>query len=150
MRSLVLSSAYPLAVDMWGRPNARAARRALRLVCQRSNGARDGDQVLRDIGRLAQRLRTRPIPYTLGGQRRLDDTALASIVYGLANTPTETGRQAARQFRRATVVEVPNVGHVPEHEPSGCVAAVQTGFIRGLRVPDTSCIREIPPAPVRS
>ncbi|MFB4302085.1 alpha/beta fold hydrolase [Actinomadura sp. NTSP31] len=290
VRSLVLSSAYPLAVDMWGRPNARAARRALRLVCQRSAGACDGDQVLRDIERLSQRLRARPIPYTLDGQqRRLDDTALASIVYGLAktapagigdvpamvrgalhsdnallidaakqaapmsgsslpqddpqpfnpelaatvvcndyptlwnrkappsarlrqfsagraalpeqdfrpfgkrawtsmsydqgdtcirwpdrhgpsqptggpfpdvpvlvtsgdldaNTPTETGRQAARQFRRATVVEVPNVGHVAEHEPSGCVAAVQTGFIRDLRVPDTSCLNRIPPAPVR-
>ncbi|WP_344264375.1 alpha/beta fold hydrolase [Actinomadura napierensis] len=290
VRSLVLSSAYPLAVDMWGRPNARAARRALQLVCQRSAGACDGDQVLRDIAQLSQRLRARPIPYTLGGQeRRLDDTALASIVYGLAktapagigdvpamvrgalhsdnallvdaakqaaplsgsslpqddpqpfnpelaatvvcndyptlwnrkaptsarlrqfsagraalpeqdfwpfgkrawtsmsydqgntcirwpdrhgpsqptggpfpdvpvlvtsgdldaNTPTETGRQAARQFRRATVVEVPNVGHVAEHEPSGCVAAVQTGFIRNLRVPDTSCLAHIPPAPVR-
>jgi pimeloyl-ACP methyl ester carboxylesterase len=289
VRSLVLSSAYPLAVDMWGRPNAAAARRALRLVCRRSAGACDGDRVLRDTARLAQRLRTRPIPYTLGGQRRLlDDTALASVVYGLAktapagigdvpamvgdalrsddaalveaarqaapmsgsslrrdeqpfnpelaatvvcndyptlwrreapvalrlrqfsagraalperdfwpfgkrawtsmsydqgntcvrwpdrhgpgqptggpfpdvpvlvtsgdldaNTPTETGRQAARQFRRATVVEVPNVGHVPEHEPSGCVAAIQTGFIRHLRVPDTSCLTDIPPAPVR-
>ncbi|WP_173094211.1 alpha/beta fold hydrolase [Actinomadura verrucosospora] len=290
VRSLVLSSAYPLAVDMWGRPNARAARRALRLVCRRSAGACDGDRVLRDIARLSRRLHDRPIPYTLDGrQRRLDDTALASLVYGLAktapagigdvpamvrralrsdnaplidaarqaapmsgsslrrddpqpfnpelaatvvcndyptlwnreaplpvrlrqfsagraalpdhdyrpfgkrawtsmsydqgdtcirwpdrrgpaqptggpfpdvpvlvtsgdldaNTPTETGRQAARQFRRATVVEVPNVGHVPEHEPSGCVAAVQTGFIRDLRVPDTSCLAAIPPAPVR-
>ncbi|MGK5552697.1 alpha/beta fold hydrolase [Actinomadura kijaniata] len=290
VRSLVLSSAYPLAVDMWGRPNARAARRALQLVCQRS-GACDGDQVLRDIARLAQRLRTRPIPYTLDGrqQRRLDDTALASIVSGLAktapvgigdvpamvrgalrsdnallidaarrvaplsgsslrrddaqpfnpelaatvvcndyptlwnrkaslpvrlrqfsagraalpeqdyrpfgkrawtsmsydqgdtcirwpdrhgpsqptggpfadvpvlvtsgdldtNTPIETSRQAARQFRHATVVEVPNVGHVPEHEPSGCVATIQTRFIRDLRVPDTSCLADIRPAPVR-
>ncbi|MEV5574570.1 alpha/beta hydrolase [Spirillospora sp. NPDC052269] len=290
VRSLVLSSAYPLTVDMWGRPNARAARRALRLVCQRSNGACDGDQVLREIARLAQRLRIRPISYTLAGrQRRLDDTALASIVYGMAksapagigdvpamvrsalrsddaplieaarqaaplsgsslsrdetqpfnpelaatvvcndyptlwsreaslparlkqfsaaraalpeqeywpfgkrawtsmsydqgntcvrwpdrhgpsqptsgpfpdvpvlvtsgdldaNTPTETGRQAARQFSHSTVVEVPNTGHVAEHEPSGCVAAIQTGFIRDLRTPDTGCLADIPPAPVR-
>ncbi|MFA1548621.1 alpha/beta fold hydrolase [Actinomadura chokoriensis] len=291
VRSLVLSSAYPLAVDMWGRPNARAARRALRLVCQRSDGACDGDQVLRDIARLARRLHARPIPYTMDGQqRRLDDTALAAVVYGLAktapagigdvpamvrdalhsenallieaarqvaplsgaslrrddaqpfnpelaatvvcndyptlwnrkapltvrlrqfsagraalpeqdfwpfgkrawtsmsydqgdtcirwpdrhgpsqptggpfpdvpvlvtsgeldaNTPTETGRQAALQFRRATVVEVPNVGHVAEYEPSGCVTAIQTGFIDDLRVPDTSCLADIPPAPVRA
>ncbi|MEU5995867.1 alpha/beta fold hydrolase [Spirillospora sp. NPDC047418] len=290
VRSIVLSSAYPLAVDMWGRPNVRAARRSLRLVCERSAGACDGDRVLRDIAQLSQRLRARPIAYTLDGQqRRLDDTALASIVYGLAktapagigdvpamarralrsnytplidaarqaaplsgsslrqdepqpfnpelaatvvcndyprlwnrraalparlrqfsagraalperdyrpfgkrawtsmsydqgdtcirwpdrhgpsqpvggpfpdvpvlvtsgdldaNTPTETGRQAARQFRRATVVEVPNVGHVPEHEPSGCVAAIQTGFIRDLHVPETSCLANIPPTPVR-
>ncbi|MFB9198424.1 alpha/beta fold hydrolase [Actinomadura verrucosospora] len=290
VRSVVLSSAYPLDFDMWARPNASAARRSLRLVCGRSAGACDGDRVLRDVARLAQRLRARPVPYTLDGpQRLLDDTALAAIVYDSAksapagigdvpamvrdalrgdttalvdaarrvaplsgsalhreeqqpfnpelaaavmcndyptlwnrrapvaarlrqfsagraalperaywpfgktawtsmsydqgdacvrwpdrrgpvqptggpfpdvpvlvvsgdldaNTPTAVGRQAARQFRRAAVVEVPNVGHVAEQEPSGCVAAIQTGFIRDLRVPGTSCLAGIPPAPVR-
>ncbi|MEU5880072.1 alpha/beta fold hydrolase [Spirillospora sp. NPDC047279] len=288
VRSAVLSSAYPLDFDMWARPNVSAARRAVRLMCGRSAGACDGDRVLRDIARLAERLRVRPIPYALDGrQRLLDDTALAAITYNLAksapagigdlpamvrdalradnaslieaarqtaplsgsafrqdeqpfnpelaaavmcndyptlwnrrapvatrlkqfsagraalperaywpfgkrawtsisydqgnacirwpdrhgpvqptggpfpdvpvlvvsgdldaNTPTEVGRQAARQFRRATVVEVPNVGHVAEQEPSGCVAAIQTGFIRGLRVPDTFCLADIPPVPV--
>ncbi|TDD73451.1 alpha/beta fold hydrolase [Actinomadura darangshiensis] len=289
VRSMVLSSAYPLDFDMWARPNARAARRALRLVCERSAGACDGDQVTRDIARLAQRVRVRPIAYTLEDrQRRLDDTALASIVFGLAktapagigdvpamvrsalhgdntplieaarkvaplsgsalrqdeerpfnpeqaavvmcndyptawnreapvatrleqfstglaalperaywpfgkrawtsvsyswgnacvrwpdrhgpvqptggpfpdvpvlvvsgdldaNTPTEQGRQAARRFRRSTVVEVPNVGHVAEHEPSGCAAGIESAFIRDLRVGDTSCLADIPPAPV--
>jgi pimeloyl-ACP methyl ester carboxylesterase len=85
LRSLVLSSAYPLDFDMWARPNARAARRTLRLICERSAGACDGEQVSRDVALLAQRLRARPIPYMLEGrQRRLDDTALASIVYNLA------------------------------------------------------------------
>lgn len=46
--------------------------------------------------------------------------------------------------------EVPNVGHVAEQEPSGCVAAIQTGFVRDLRVPATSCLADIPPAPVRT
>ena len=32
------------------------------------------------------------------------------------NVPTAEGRQAARQFRHAQVVEVPNAGHVPELE----------------------------------
>ncbi|MCR3742632.1 Pimeloyl-ACP methyl ester carboxylesterase [Actinomadura glauciflava] len=290
VRSVVLSSAYPLDFDMWARPNASAARRALRLMCRRSAGACDGDQVLRDTARLSQRLRARPIPYTLDGQRRiLDDTALAAIIYDSAksapagigdlpamvrkalhadntalvdaarqtsplsgsalrrdeeqpfnpelaaavmcndyptlwnrrapvatrlrqfsagraalsertywpfgktawtsmsydqgnacirwpdrhgpvqptdiplpdvpvlvvsgdldaNTPTSMGRQAARQFRHATVVEVPNVGHVAEQEPSGCVAAIQTGFIRDLKIRGTSCLADIPPVPVR-
>ncbi|MFG2004191.1 alpha/beta fold hydrolase [Spirillospora sp. NPDC048911] len=291
VRSVVLSSAYPLALDMWARPSARAARRTIQLLCERSGGACKGDQVLRDIARLAGRLRERPISYTIGSeQRRLDDTALASIVFGAsgqapeaigdvpamvrtalrgddtlliaaareqapmsgsaapredeqpfnpqqaaavmcndyptlwdrkapvstrlrqfaagraalperaywpfgkqawtsaitdqgnacvrwpdrdgpvqpvngpfpnvpvlvvsgdldANTPTESGRLAARQFRRASVVEVPNVGHVAEKEPSGCVAGIETAFIRDLRLNDTSCLTKIPPVPVRT
>ncbi|MDL4816734.1 alpha/beta fold hydrolase [Actinomadura opuntiae] len=131
VRSLVLSSAYPLAMDMWGRPNARAARRTLQLLCQRSAGACNGDHVLHDIAQLSQQLRS--VLVTSGD---LD-----------ANTPTEAGRQAARQFRRAPVLEVPNVGHVAEHEPSGCVAAIQTAFIRDLRTPDTSCLTQNPTRP---
>ncbi|GAA2612431.1 alpha/beta fold hydrolase [Actinomadura fulvescens] len=289
VRSMVLSSAYPLAFDMWARPGARAARRAIQLMCERSAGACDGRQVLRDISRLAQRLGKQPISYTVEGEnRRLDDTSLAIIVHDLAtspskglgeipamvraalrgdtgrlieaarrlspmsgstareeqpfnpnqaapvmcndyprlwdrkasvgtrlrqfsakraalpekafwpfgkrawtsvssangnacirwpdqngpvqptggpfpdvpvlvvsgdldpNTATEEGRLAARQFRRAAVVEVPNVGHIPEKEPSGCVAGIESGFIRNLRIGDTSCLSAIPPLPVRS
>ncbi|MBO2455504.1 alpha/beta fold hydrolase [Actinomadura barringtoniae] len=282
IRSVVLSSAYPLAFDMWARPNARAARRTLTLMCERSAGACDGRKVLNDIGKLSKRLRAHPISYD---GRKLDDTSLASIVYDSAsqapksigdvpfivgkalhgdnepllkaareqgpvsgssadeqpfnaavaasvmcndyptlwdrkapvgtrlrqyatargklaeralwpfgktawtsaiddrgdscirwpaqgagqatghfpdvpvlvvsgeldtNTPTEEGRLAARQFRRSTVVEVPNVGHVAEREPSGCAAAIETGFIQNGRVGDTTCLAKIPPTPVRT
>ncbi|TDD81893.1 alpha/beta fold hydrolase [Actinomadura rubrisoli] len=298
VRSVVLSSAYPLAFDMWARPNVRAARRAIELLCARSGGACDGGRVLGDIARLSERLRERPIPYTMeGGERRsLDDTALASIVYAAAgqapegigdvpamvrtaltgdttslveaarqvapmsgsslprgpgsappdeqqfnaahaaavmcndyptlwnrkapvparlrqfekkraalpertywpfgkrawtsaindqgnacirwpdrtgpaqptggpfpdvpvlvvsgdldpNTPTESGRLAAGQFRRATVVEVSNVGHVAEREPSACVIGVLSGFVRDQKVGDLSCLATIPPVPVHS
>ena len=64
-----------------------------------------------------------------------------------ANTPTEEGRQAARQFRDARVIDVPNVGHVPEMN-SPCPAAILSDFIRRLRVGDTSCLADIPPIPV--
>jgi pimeloyl-ACP methyl ester carboxylesterase len=290
VRSMVLSSAYPLDFDLWARPNVRAARRAIGLMCERSAGACDGEKVLRDVARLSTRLRAHPLTYpsATGEPRILDDTALAGIVYsataaapegiGLvpaavgaalrgdsapltalaretapmsgssfraeeeqpfnaavaasvmcndyptqwtrsapvqirlreyetrrarlaeetywpfgkrawtssitdqgdscirwpdrsapvqptdlplpdvpvlvvsgdmdANTPTESGRQAARPFPRATVLEVPNIGHVAEREPSGCVAAIETAYFRDLRLGDTSCLTAIPPVPV--
>jgi pimeloyl-ACP methyl ester carboxylesterase len=284
VRSVVLSSAYPLAFDMWARPNVRAARRTMQLMCARSAGACDGKKVLNDIEALTRRLKAHPISYD---GKKLDDTSLASIVYNSAtqapksigdvpsmvrealhgddaplveaarelapmsgsaladeqpfnpgqaaavmcndyptlwdrkapvdvrlrqyataraklgerafwpfgetawtsaindrgnscvrwpdrggqaqrtggfpdvpvlvvsgeldaNTPTEEGRLAARQFRRSTVVEVPNVGHVAEQEPSGCAAGIESGFIRNLRVGDTGCLSKIPPVPVRT
>jgi pimeloyl-ACP methyl ester carboxylesterase len=61
------------------------------------------------------------------------------------NTPTAEGRAAAAQFRRASVLEVPNVGHVAEQEPSGCVAALETRFIRTGDTGDTGCLSRIPP-----
>jgi pimeloyl-ACP methyl ester carboxylesterase len=283
VRSIVLSSAYPLRFDMWARPNAQAMRRAIRRVCARSTtGKCDGDRTLRQLGRLARRLRANPIPYRLNGKRRiLDETALAGIGYRAdvnigqvpaivraalrgdtrplvdaaralshlsgsqvpgvshnvalasavmcndyptlwdrraripvrtrqfaarrarldqsafrpfterawtsaildrgnacirwpdrhgrvqrtsgpfpdvpvlvtsgdldANTPTAEGRQAARQFPRAHVVEVPNAGHAPEQEPSGCASSVIFDFIRKQRLGDTRCLANIPPVPV--
>ena len=83
VRSIVLSSAFPLRFDMWGRANARAVRLAIRRVCARSTtGKCDGARTLRQLGRLARRLRAHPIRYRLDGERRrLDDTALAGIAY---------------------------------------------------------------------
>jgi pimeloyl-ACP methyl ester carboxylesterase len=81
--SIVLSSAFPLRFDMWARANARAVRLAVRRVCARSTTGRcDGARTLRQLRRLARRLRTEPIPYRLGGEGRLlDETALAGIAY---------------------------------------------------------------------
>jgi pimeloyl-ACP methyl ester carboxylesterase len=305
VRSIVLSSAYPLAFDMWARPNARAMRRAIALLCQRSNGSCDGGQVLADLGVLAGRLREHPVGYQAadGTPRVLDDTALAAITYGVsgdrqamgrlpavvraalagdhgplievaqsmqppplsdqapasavesarrgdpvaddeafqslaltasvicndyptlwdrqasipertrqyhlrrrqldpsdfapfsprawtngiydrgnfclrwpnrdppsqstggrfpdvpvlvlsgeldANTPTEEGRAAAQQFRRARVVEVPNTGHVAEHHEAAnaCVMALQSQFFRTHRIGSTACLGTIPPIAV--
>lgn len=286
VRSIVLSSAFPLRFDMWARANAGALRLAIRRVCARSTTGRcDGARTLRQLGRLAQRLHAQPIPYRLNGERRvLDDTALAGIAYQAAtdfkigqipaivraalqgdnrpliaaahefsplfsgsqatngppdlaltasiicndyptlwdrrapvpvrlrqfaaararldqaafwpfsarawtsaindrgnscirwpdrngpvqrttgpfpdvpvlvisgdldtNTPTAEGRQAARQFPHARVVEVPNAGHGAELEPTGCALSITTNFIRNQRLGDTSCLAKIPPLPV--
>jgi pimeloyl-ACP methyl ester carboxylesterase len=286
VRSIVLSSAFPLRFDMWGRRNAQALRLAIRRVCARSTtGKCNGERTLRQLARLARRLHAHPIPYRLNGQRRrLDDTALAGIAYqagadgvigqipavvraalggdnrplitaasqlaplfsgsgvgdpapdaALAaslmcndyptlwdrhapipvrlrqfaarrarlrkavfwpfsvrawtsaiidrgngcirwpdrngpvqrttgpfpdvpvlvisgdldtNVPTAEGRQAARQFPHARVVEVPNAWHGPEREPTGCALSITTNFIRNQHLGDTSCLAKIPPLPV--
>jgi pimeloyl-ACP methyl ester carboxylesterase len=61
VRSIVLSSSFPLRFDMWARANARAVRLAIRRVCARSTtGKCDGARTLRQLGRLARRLRAHP------------------------------------------------------------------------------------------
>ncbi|MGV9779492.1 alpha/beta fold hydrolase [Streptosporangium sp. NPDC003464] len=65
-----------------------------------------------------------------------------------ANTPDANGRKAAAQFRQGAFLSVPNTGHVPELEPSGCVFGIITGFIREEKVGDTSCVADIPPVKV--
>jgi pimeloyl-ACP methyl ester carboxylesterase len=286
VRSIVLSSAFPLRFDMWARRNAQALRLAIRRVCSRSTtGKCDGARTLRQLGRLARRVRAHPIGYTVDGERRrLDDTTLAGIGYqaatngvigqlpaviraalqgdnqplisaagalgplfsgsgvgdaapdlGLAvslmcndyptlwdrrapvavrlrqfaarrarlrqaafrpfstrawtsaiidrgntcirwpdrhgpvqrtsgpfpdvpvlvisgdldaNVPTAEGRQAARQFPHAQVVDVPNAWHGPEREGTGCALSITSAFIRNQRLGDTSCLTKIPPLPV--
>ncbi|WP_433465032.1 alpha/beta fold hydrolase [Spirillospora sp. CA-128828] len=93
VRSIVLSSAYPLEFDMWARPNAQAMRQAIKVLCERSAGKCDGDQVLAGLGTLAGRLRARPVPYeSAGAERVLDDTALAAITYDAAGDRELMGR----------------------------------------------------------
>lgn len=85
VRSMVLSGAAPIEFDPWGRDRLAAARRAIRLVCARTRSCR-GDAVLRDLARLATRLRREPVPLTVvAGDRRfsarIDEGALAAVVY---------------------------------------------------------------------
>ncbi|MEV6559516.1 alpha/beta fold hydrolase [Nocardia sp. NPDC051756] len=65
-----------------------------------------------------------------------------------ANTPDTNGRLAAAQFRRATFVSVPNTGHVPGPEPSGCVLGVIARFVRTTSADDLACLDRIPPIAV--
>src|SRR3954447_512054 len=287
VHSIVLSSAFPLRFDMWGRANAQALRMAVRRVCARSTTGRcDGARTLRQLGRLARRVRAHPIHYRLHGERRLlDETTLAGIAYQAGtggqigqlpavvraalkgdtrplisaarvvgvlfsgsqaapegaldltvpasifcndfptlwdrrapiwvrrrqfaarrarlnpsafrpfstrawtsaiadrgnscirwpdrhgpvqrttgpfpavpvliisgdldpNVPTAEGRQAARQFPHAQVIDVPNASHGPEQEPTGCALSITSDYIRNQRLGNTSCLANIPPLPV--
>jgi pimeloyl-ACP methyl ester carboxylesterase len=89
VRSIVLNGAHPIDFDPWGRPSLGAARRAIRLVCARTRACR-GEAVLRDVARLAARLRARPVSFAVaaGARRfraRLDEGALASVVFASGN-----------------------------------------------------------------
>jgi pimeloyl-ACP methyl ester carboxylesterase len=85
VRSIVLNGAYPIAFDPWGRDHLAAALRGIRLVCARTRAC-TGDAVLRNVARLATRLRGRPVSFTFdaAGERvrtRLDEGALAELVF---------------------------------------------------------------------
>jgi pimeloyl-ACP methyl ester carboxylesterase len=169
VRSIVLSRAFPLDFDMWARANARAVRRAIRLVCARSTTGRcTGDRSLRELGRLARRLRAEPILPTArrsaaprrdraGPDRRgpvppatgpLPDVPVLVTSSDLdPNVPTAEGRRTAGQFAHAQVVEVPNAGHVPEQEPSGCAASITFDFIRNQRLGEGGAWRGSRPCP---
>ena len=89
VRSIVLSSAYPMDFDPWGRDRLAAAREGLRVVCARAHSCR-GDAVLRDLASLATRLRRQPVSFTVpvGDQRfraRLDEAVLAPLLYTAGN-----------------------------------------------------------------
>jgi pimeloyl-ACP methyl ester carboxylesterase len=62
------------------------------------------------------------------------------------NTPSLAGRQAARQFPRASFVEIPNVGHTPES--STCALGVAIRFIATLNVNPRACVGTGTPPPV--
>ncbi|MFE6049177.1 alpha/beta fold hydrolase [Kitasatospora sp. NPDC056446] len=64
------------------------------------------------------------------------------------NTPEANSRLSAAQFRHSAFVSVPNSGHVPEMESTGCTLDISARFIRTGEVGDTSCLAQIPPVPV--
>jgi pimeloyl-ACP methyl ester carboxylesterase len=97
VRSMVLSGAYPIDFDPWGRDRAAATRRAIGLICARTHGCQ-ADAVLRDVAALATRLRQQPLAFdvAVGAQRfraRLDENTVATLAYsggspyGLAQLP---------------------------------------------------------------
>ncbi|MFI6869507.1 alpha/beta hydrolase [Nocardia sp. NPDC050406] len=65
-----------------------------------------------------------------------------------AITPDLNGQRAASRFPHARFVSVPNVGHVPDLAPGGCVTGIVTNFLRTGDPGATDCVRTVPPIPV--
>jgi pimeloyl-ACP methyl ester carboxylesterase len=61
------------------------------------------------------------------------------------NTPLSAARRAAAQFPGARFVAVPNVGHTPSSDRTGCADSLVARFIRTHALGDTSCLARIPP-----
>ncbi|WP_219509662.1 alpha/beta fold hydrolase [Nonomuraea ceibae] len=83
-------------------------------------------------------------PHTSTG--RFPDVPVLGVAADLdATTTVHSTRQAARQYRSASFLRVPNMGHVAEYDPSGCVTGITADFIRHGRLGDTSCLAGMPP-----
>ncbi|WP_167475099.1 alpha/beta fold hydrolase [Nocardia arthritidis] len=65
-----------------------------------------------------------------------------------AITPVANSKRAAAQFPHATFISVPNLGHTPNEEPSGCVAGIVARFIETASPDPESCLDSIPPIKV--
>ncbi|MFF3670660.1 alpha/beta hydrolase [Microtetraspora malaysiensis] len=65
-----------------------------------------------------------------------------------AITPDSDAAKVARRFKRSRLVSVPNLGHVPDLDPSGCVSGIVTGFVAEGTPGPTACLKRIPPIAV--
>ncbi|GGV28769.1 alpha/beta fold hydrolase [Streptomyces spectabilis] len=92
VRNIVLSGAYPLALDTMARPSAQAVSLTLRRVCERSVPvACDGEQTVRDLATTAARLRAEPltIPIATGHgvyKKKFTEDKLANLLFEAASS----------------------------------------------------------------
>jgi pimeloyl-ACP methyl ester carboxylesterase len=95
VRSIVLSGAYSIAFDPWGRDLLRGSKRVIGRVCRRTHSC-SGRRVLSDLSRLVQRVRRRPVRFSApipDGRVGLavGERELASLAYGRLQSPTVYG-----------------------------------------------------------
>jgi len=127
VRSIVLSGAYPLAYDPFGLDKLAASRRAIRLMCARTRSC-SGRAVLRDVARVATRLRRAPVSFTArAGHRsfrlRLDDAAVASVLWGGGDTLFLSRLPAAmRSARRGDLAPLRRLVETPALADAGVLA----------------------------
>src|SRR3954469_633620 len=127
VRSIVLSGAYPIAYDVFGLDKLAAARRAVGLMCARTKSC-SGRAVLRDVARVATRLRRHPVSFTArAGDRRfrlrLDDGALASVLWGGGDTQFLSRLPAAvRSARHGDLAPLRRLAETPALSAAGGLA----------------------------
>ena len=66
-----------------------------------------------------------------------------------AIAPPADGQAVARTIPGARFIVVPNVGHVPEYDETGCVSRLIWTFMRTRKVVTRRCLRHLPAVPVR-
>ncbi|WP_107059037.1 alpha/beta fold hydrolase [Streptomyces sp. NRRL B-1347] len=92
VRNIVLSGAYPLALDTMARPSAQAVSTTLRRICERSVPvACDGERAVKDLATTAARLRTKPltIPITTDHgvyKKKFTEDKLANLLFEAASS----------------------------------------------------------------
>ncbi|MFI6638583.1 alpha/beta fold hydrolase [Streptomyces sp. NPDC050504] len=91
VRNIVLSGAYPLALDPMARPSAQAVSLTLRRLCARSAAACDGERAVKDLATTAARLRAKPltVPITTEHgvyQKRFGEDKLANLLFEAASS----------------------------------------------------------------
>lgn len=149
----VVCNDYPTLWDRRARVRVRLRQFAARLA-RRSNrpyrpfSARAYTATFGDRGDACIRWPDRrgPVQSTSGPFPDVPVLALAGDLD--TNVAARATRRAAAQFANAQFVEIPNAGHGPEAEPSGCAASIVFDFVRNQRLGDTGCLANIPPVRV--
>ncbi|MDT0449117.1 alpha/beta fold hydrolase [Streptomyces hesseae] len=92
VRDIVLSGAFPLALDPLARPSAQAVSSNLRRVCERGvPAACDGEQAVKDLATTAARLRDRPITVPITTEhgvyeKQFTEDKLANLLFESASS----------------------------------------------------------------
>lgn len=157
VQSIVLSGAYPIDFDPWGRDRLRAARRAITSVCARAREC-SGPRVLREVERLAARLRAHPRRFAVdvAGHRQpavLDEAALAQLVYAGGDASTygalpsavhsalRGDRAPLRQLVARTQLQELALLHVPSFDVAAYAATACRDYPRVFDATDSPAAR---------
>ncbi|MFF4776619.1 alpha/beta fold hydrolase [Microtetraspora fusca] len=157
VQSVVLSGSYPIAFDTFGRDRLDAGLRAIHLICTRTRSC-DGDAVMRDLERVAARLRSHPVRFTVATgsrtyQATLDEAALASVVYARgerslsAALPSALANAAAgdldplKRLASLVMLDVAGLTQNPAFSAPAFAAVMCHDYPRAFRYQDPPAVR---------